>query len=85
VETLGMELQLGLVADGVGLGLVPMPLLNSSAHASRLDVVPVSDFKPEISVWLVHARAPGKMQSALVVLSQSIEQSFKAARLARAA
>lgn len=85
LETLGMELQLGLVADGVGLGLVPLPLLNSSTHASQLDVVQVSDFKPEIVVWLVHSRAPGKMQSALAVLSQSIEASFKAARLARAA
>jgi DNA-binding transcriptional LysR family regulator len=85
LETLGTELQLGLVADGVGLGLVPVPLLNRSTHASELDIVPVSDFKPEIAVWMVRSRALGKMQSAIAVLSESIEQSFKAARLARAA
>jgi DNA-binding transcriptional LysR family regulator len=85
LETLGTELQLGLVADGVGLGLVPVPLLNRSTHASELDIVPVTDFKPEIAVWMVRSRALGKMQSAIAVLSGSIEQSFKAARLARAA
>ncbi|KAA1014265.1 LysR family transcriptional regulator [Paraburkholderia panacisoli] len=85
LETLGTELQLGLVADGVGLGLVPVPLLSRSTHAAELDIVPVSDFKPEIAVWMVRSRALGKMQSAIAVLSESIEQSFKAARLARAA
>jgi DNA-binding transcriptional LysR family regulator len=85
LETLGTELQLGLVADGVGLGLVPLPLLRISAHAAQLDVIQVSDFKPEIAVWIVRSRALGKMQSALAVLSESVEQSFKAARLSRAA
>ncbi len=85
LETLGTELQLGLVADGVGLGLVPLPLLQVSAHAARLDVVTISDFKPEIAVWIVRSRAIGKMQSALAVLSRSIGKSFAAARLSRAA
>ncbi|EUC17649.1 UNVERIFIED_ORG: LysR family transcriptional regulator [Burkholderia sp. CF145] len=85
LETLGTELQLGLVADGVGLGLVPLPLLDASVHAAQLDVIQLSDFKPEIAVWMVRSRALGKMQSALTVLSESIEKSFKAARLSRAA
>jgi DNA-binding transcriptional LysR family regulator len=85
LETLGTELQLGLVADGVGLGLVPQPLLRTSAHASQLDVVTVSDFKPQIAVWMVRSRAIGKFESALNVLTQSVEQCFKAAQLSRAA
>ncbi|SDH19018.1 DNA-binding transcriptional regulator, LysR family [Paraburkholderia steynii] len=85
LETLGTELQLGLVADGVGLGLVPLPLLDASMHAATLDVIQLGDFKPEIAVWMVRSRALGKMQSALTVLSESIEKSFKAARLSRAA
>ncbi|MGF6724282.1 DNA-binding transcriptional LysR family regulator [Paraburkholderia sp. GAS41] len=85
LETLGTELQLGLVADGVGLGLVPQPLLRVSAHAAQLDVIQVSDFKPEITVWIVRARALGKFESALQVLAQSVEQRFKAAHLSRAA
>ncbi|WP_321817677.1 MULTISPECIES: LysR family transcriptional regulator [unclassified Paraburkholderia] len=85
LETLGTELQLGLVADGVGLGLVPQPLVASSAWAESLDVVQVSDFKPEIAVWVVRSRAIGKMESALAVLAQSVAGSFKAVRVARAA
>jgi DNA-binding transcriptional LysR family regulator len=85
LETLGTELQLGLVADGIGLGLVPQPLLRISAHAGQLDVIQVSDFKPEIAVWIVRSRALGKMQSALTVLSESVAQRFKAVQLSRAA
>lgn len=85
LETFGTELQLGLVAEGVGLGLVPLPLLHASPHAAQLDVLPLTDFKPEIAVWMVRSRALGKLQSALAVLSASIERRFKAARVARAA
>lgn len=85
LETLGTELQLGLVADGVGLGLVPQPLLRISSHAAHLDVIQVSDFRPEIAVWIVRSRALGKFESALQVLAESVEQRFKAAHLARAA
>lgn len=85
LETLGTELQLGLVADGVGLGLVPLPLLRTSAYAAQLDIVHVSDFRPEIAVWIVRPRALGKMQSALTTLANSVKQSFSAARAARAA
>jgi DNA-binding transcriptional LysR family regulator len=85
LETLGTELQLGLVADGVGLGLVPQPLVAASAHAHSLDIVQVSDFKPEITVWIVRTRAIGKMESALAVLAESIARSFRSARAVRAA
>jgi DNA-binding transcriptional LysR family regulator len=85
LETLGTELQLGLVADGVGLGLVPLPLLHASTHAARLEVVTVTDFRPEITVWMVRARALGRMEAALAVLAENIEKRFKAARLPRAA
>ncbi|MGH8782160.1 LysR family transcriptional regulator [Paraburkholderia sp.] len=85
LETFGTELQLGLVAEGVGLGLVPLPLLQASPHAAQLDVIALSDFKPEIAVWMVRSRTLGKLESALAVLSASIEQRFKAARIARAA
>jgi len=85
LETLGSELQIGLVADGVGLGLVPLHLLQRSAYVDRLDVVSVSDFKPVIDVWMVRPLALGKLQAAVGLLADSIERSFKAGRLARAA
>jgi len=73
------------VADGVGLGLVPLHLLQRSAYVDRLDVVSVSDFKPVIDVWMVRPLALGKLQAAVGLLADSIERSFKAGRLARAA
>ena len=62
LDTNGRELQLELVARGHGLGLVPMPLLRASAWRDQLAVVPLSDFKPQVDLWLVHGRARGRLQ-----------------------
>ena len=58
----GTELQLGLVANGQGLGLVPEPLLAASRHHEALDVLNVSDFKPQVDLWLFHPRYLGNLQ-----------------------
>ena len=62
LETFGTELQLGLVASGMGLGLAPAPLLANSRHRDQLDIVNVSDFKPMIDLWLLHPRFLGNLQ-----------------------
>ena len=62
LETFGTELQLGLVANGQGLGLVPEPLLLASRHRDLLDIVNVSDFKPQVDLWLFHPRYLGNLQ-----------------------
>src|SRR5471032_1832208 len=46
LETFGADLQLGLVASGLGLGLMPQPQLARSRYRDQLDVVNVTDFKP---------------------------------------
>ena len=61
MDTSGRELQLEMVARGHGLGLVPQTLLAASAHRAALAAVPLSDFKPEVDLWLVQARAPGAL------------------------
>ncbi len=61
LDTSGRELQLEMVARGHGLGLVPQTLLAASAHRDALAAVPLSDFKPEVDLWLVQARAPGAL------------------------
>lgn len=85
LEALGTELQLGLVADGVGLGLVPLPILEKSAFAARLDVLTISDFKPEIAIRIVHANALGKMRAAVGVLADRVRLSFGTLPLSRVA
>jgi DNA-binding transcriptional LysR family regulator len=63
MDTSGRELQLEMVARGHGLGLVPRTLLAASAHHDALACVPLSDFKPEVDLWLVQARAPGALHA----------------------
>ncbi len=62
METFGTELQLGLVANGQGLGLIPKPLLDNSKYRDALDIVPISDFKPLIDLWAIHSRFLGNLQ-----------------------
>ncbi|GAA0770581.1 LysR family transcriptional regulator [Ideonella azotifigens] len=65
LETFGRELQLQMVAEGLGLGLVPEPLLTASAWREQLDVLPLSDFQPRVALWLLHARLLGKFEAPL--------------------
>lgn len=72
LDTNGRELQLDLVAGGHGLGLVPLPLLERSAHRDRLAIVPVSDFKPRLTLWLLHALQPGRLQGPVELFAKHV-------------
>ncbi|MET0264319.1 MAG: LysR family transcriptional regulator, partial [Duganella sp.] len=65
LETFGTDLQLGLAANGVGLGLMPRPILERSRHRNELDIVNVTDFKPVLDIWLVQPLQPGPVQHAI--------------------
>ena len=41
---------------------MPEPLLQSSRHRDALDVVNVTDFKPQVDLWLFHPRYLGNLQ-----------------------
>ncbi|WP_027896851.1 LysR family transcriptional regulator [Zestomonas thermotolerans] len=72
LEIFGTDLQLGLVANGMGLGLVPLPLLEGSRHRERLEVLNVTDFKPVIDLWLVRAAFVGNLQGAVDLVGEVI-------------
>ena len=76
LETFGTDLQLGLAANGVGLGLMPRPILERSRHRNQLDIVNVTDFKPVLDIWLVQPLLPGPVQHAIDLFAQSVEQAF---------
>lgn len=49
----GFEQQAGLVASGVGLGLIPDRILAQSRHGTDLAIVKVSDFSAALDLWAV--------------------------------
>lgn len=63
LETFGSELQLGLVAEGRGLGLVPAPVLARSQYREALQVLDLADFRPDTRLWLVYPQHLGKLQA----------------------
>ena len=81
LETFGTDLQLGLVANGVGLGLMPRPILERSRHRAQLDIVNVTDFKPVLDIWLVQPLQPGPVQHAIDLFAASVEHAFAGAPL----
>ncbi|OLU14809.1 MULTISPECIES: LysR family transcriptional regulator [unclassified Pseudomonas] len=79
LETFGTELQLGLVASGMGFGLVPAPLLERSGHRDELDVISVGDFKPMIDLWLLHPQYLGNLQDAVNLFSDVAAERLRSA------
>ncbi|MGB7196189.1 MAG: LysR family transcriptional regulator [Collimonas pratensis] len=65
VETFGTELQLSLVARGVGIGMIMPGAWARSAFRDQLKVLDVPEFKGGVNTWLVHARAPGRLAAPL--------------------
>jgi DNA-binding transcriptional LysR family regulator len=80
LETFGTELQLGLVADGMGLGLVPRALLERSVHRDRLAVLPLKDFKPVMDLWLVYPRFLGNLQAPVSSFGHQVAELLKQPR-----
>lgn len=78
LETFGADLQLGLVANGMGLGLMPRPILERSLHRDSLDVVDVDDFKPLLDIWLIQPALPKPLQQALDFFAAEVQQAFAA-------
>lgn len=56
VETAGAQLQISLVAQGLGLGLVPRAALAASPWRDEVTILTLADFQPEVHLWLVHAQ-----------------------------
>ena len=76
-DTHGSEMQLQLIASGLGLGLVPRSVLTHSVWQRRLEVVKVARFAPQLDVWLLHPPHLGNLSRAVARLGDRMEASFK--------
>jgi DNA-binding transcriptional LysR family regulator len=75
-ETHGSEMQLQLIAAGLGLGLIPATLLAQSDWKRRLDIVKVERFAPKLDVWLMFPQQLGNLQRAVNLLGDTVAESF---------
>jgi DNA-binding transcriptional LysR family regulator len=76
VEAFGSELQLSLVARGVGLGVVTPHQLAASAHKDALQVIEAPEFSGGLNVWLVHGTLPGRLMRPMDLLRDTLVEAL---------
>jgi DNA-binding transcriptional LysR family regulator len=79
LETFGADLQLGLVASGQGLGLMPRLNLEHSPHRAQLEVLDLADFKPVLDIWLIQPLSDSPRQQAAEFLAGEVQRAFAVA------
>jgi DNA-binding transcriptional LysR family regulator len=84
VDTHGTEMQLKLIAAGLGLGLVPRSVLRRSDSYAELSVVEVKDFSLSLDIWLVHSLQLGNLKSAATVFGDAVAEGFASVSADRA-
>lgn len=65
VDLFGPELQLALVAEGIGLGLLPARVIGRSRHRRALALIDVADFAIEVGIWVLHKPQLGRLAPAV--------------------
>jgi DNA-binding transcriptional LysR family regulator len=73
VDTHGAELQLNMVASGIGLGIAPRILLEMSGFRDQIKIVDVADFSLRLDVWTIHKVGLGNMSKAISLVSKIVE------------
>jgi DNA-binding transcriptional LysR family regulator len=74
VQAEGNDLQLSLVSQGVGLGVVMPKVLESSPFRKQLQVLTVKDVSPQFGVWELHSPHIGSLVPAVQCLREAIQE-----------
>jgi DNA-binding transcriptional LysR family regulator len=80
VEAEGYELQLSLISEGVGLGLVMPHVFYSSPLHKRLKLIKTKDFSPVQNIWLLHSRHIGRLAPAVQCVRDAVKQQLHTRR-----
>jgi DNA-binding transcriptional LysR family regulator len=78
-EVFGPELQLSLVAQGIGWGLAPKRMLAGSPHAKGLATVPVAGFAFRVAFWVLRSPRLGVLSAAVDRFEEELRNSLSPA------
>jgi DNA-binding transcriptional LysR family regulator len=76
VDTYGTEVQLRMIASGLGLGLLPRCILSASPSRRDLSVVEVADFALNLDIWLAHLTELGNLRNAIDAFGEAVAKVF---------
>lgn len=76
VEAFGSELQLSLVARGMGIGLAVSEMLQASEHRDALQRIEVADFNNVLSIWLMHGLLPGRLVRPVALMRDALAEQL---------
>ncbi|SUD95619.1 Cys regulon transcriptional activator [Pandoraea pulmonicola] len=76
VEAFGSELQLSLVARGLGVGLAAPEVLARSPHGKALQVLDVPEFQSGLNVWLVHGTLPSRLARPVALMRDALAEKL---------
>jgi DNA-binding transcriptional LysR family regulator len=68
----GMALQIPLIANGVGLGLLPERAVLQSPLRDQLQILDVKDFQAAIAIWLVRSGPVGPLEHGIDVAQDTV-------------
>mgnify|MGYP001070520902 CR=1 FL=1 len=72
IDTYGMDIQLRMIASGMGIGVIPKKLLLASPARDELAIVNVQDFSVTLDMWVVHPSELGNLKSAVELFVAAI-------------
>lgn len=77
VEAEGYELQLSLISEGVGLGLMMPQVLHSSVLRKHVKPVTVKGLSLMQNVWILHSRHIGRLTPAVRCVRDAVKQQLR--------
>jgi DNA-binding transcriptional LysR family regulator len=77
LDVFGTEIQLGLVANGMGVGLVPGRLFTKSLRHASVQRLKLTDFSMRHKLWLARPAIQGSLTSAVMEFGNLVRRCFE--------